>query len=412
MRLLPGVFTFSVLWSFGQTFTAEAPVPKVNSKGFYRILLDPATLVYASPDFANLRIIDDKNREVPYLLQEETPIFSTPQFKDYKIKSKSIEANCCTRLILENSTRQPISNISLIIKNAETSKSATLLGSDDQKIWYALKEKFFLDAINSQSQTFEIRILNFPLSNYAFLQLNINDSTSAPLNILRAGYYETQTTTGIYASVPSLIFSVADSVKQKQTVLSMKFDTARVVDKLELSITGQTYYQRLATLYHRETRKNRKGKTETYNRFIQSVELTSTHSATIILDGEKVEHLILVVENNDNPPLQFNSVEAWQLNRYLTAFLENDKEYWLKFGDDEMDRPVYDLTFFKDSIPSQPTVLKIGMIKQTGPKTKNPKPSNFFTSNLFIWSAIIGVAIVLSFMTYRMIQEKGTGSIK
>jgi hypothetical protein len=406
MKLIIGFLVLYVSLTLGQTFTAEAPIPTVKRKAFYRILLDPASLVYASPDFANLRITDNQNREVPYLLAEETPTFSTPQFKDYKIKSKTIEPNCCTSLILENATRKPINNISLIIKNAENNKEATLLGSDDKKTWYALKERFYLDAINGASQTFEIRILNFPLSNYTFLKLNINDSTSAPLNILRAGYYETQTMIGNYARIPSMTFTVADSVKQKQTWLSMRFDTAQLVDKLDLTITGQPYYLRQATLYHRENRKNKKGKSEAYNRFMQNIELTSTHSATILLYGEKVDHLILVIENNDNPPLQFASVEAWQLNRYLTAFLENDKAYWLKFGEVKMRQPVYDLSFFKDSIHSEPTVLKVGMIRRIGPAIKKPKPANFFTSQAFIWSAIIGVAMVLTFMTVRMIREK------
>ena len=69
MRWLVSLLIVYVSVASAQTFRAEASLPEIKVKGFYRILVDPGIAVHARSDFANLRIIDEKNVEVPYLLK-------------------------------------------------------------------------------------------------------------------------------------------------------------------------------------------------------------------------------------------------------------------------------------------------------------------------------------------------------
>jgi hypothetical protein len=388
----------------GQTLVAETKIPEVPKAGFYRVLIDPAVMLYANADLSNVRIMNGK-REVPYISSIDAPILTTPQFKPYKIVSKKLKANCCTTLIIENEERAVINNISLIIKNAETMKQASLLGSDDQETWYALKENFYLKAVENQDKTYELQILNFPLANYQYLLLNLNDSTSAPLNVLTAGYHESEMMDGVYAPLPSPMFSISDSVSQKRTYVDISFDSARLVDKIQFYISGESFYHREAVLYERLTRTTKKGKVESYLRFLIQLELTSTHESTLTLDPVKVKDLVLEVENNDNPPLQFDAVEAYQMNRYLTAWMETNKSYTLKMGSSDMIAPVYDLSFFQKDIPENPEVLYADELTIIKPKTKSAESPTIFKNKLFIWSAILVVGAILAFMSYKMIEE-------
>jgi hypothetical protein len=402
-----------VVGLYAQTFVAEGTLPTVTRDGFYRIAIGPSATAFLTPSFENLRIVDETGKETPYIIKEEVPIFSTPQFKEYKILEKKYEKGCCTKLILSNPEKKPINNISLQIKNAETSKEATLLGSDDRVTWYALKEHFYLNAIDGGHQTFEMRILDFPLSNYPFLSFTINDSTTAPLNIVRAGYYDVNSVSGIYSNVPSLKFSVRENRKEKQTILTIEMDTARLIDKLQFFISGQPFYHRTAILYETSKRINKKKQVDTIENYIQSFALISTHAASIGLGGRhsnpsgmKLQNLKLVIENNDNPPLQIDFVKAFQLNRYATAYLKKGTTYQIKMGDSKISAPVYDLNFFRDSIPEKPTLLiptgieAISMPSQT-------QPSTLFNTTLLIWVAIVVVAIVLGYMSVKMVREKG-----
>ncbi len=389
-----------------QTFVAEGTLPKVDRDGFYRVAITPEATAFLSPSFGNLRIVDETGKETPYFIEEEVPVFSKPQFKEYNIFKKEYQKGCCTNLILSNPNRSSISNISLQIKNAETSKEATLLGSDNGETWYALKEHFYLNTLDGGDQTFEIRILDFPLSNYQFLSLVVNDSTSAPLNIIGVGYYNMNIISGMYSKVPSLKFSTQENLKEKQTLITIRLDTARLMDNLEFFISGQPFFQRQATLYETGTRLNKKKKVEHFRNYLQSVELTSTHAATIVLSALKSQNLLLVIENNDNPPLQIDSVRALQLNRYATAWLKKGVEYKLKMGDANTNAPIYDLGFFRDSVQVRPTVLRPTGIALFS-KSKDTKPQTFFTNKNIIWVAIILVAVVLGYMSLKMIKEKG-----
>jgi hypothetical protein len=282
-------------------------------------------------------------------------------------------------------------------------KQASLLGSDDQQTWYALKEDFYLNAVNNQDQTVEMKIVNFPLANYQYVMLTINDSTSAPLNIVSAGYHESETVAGVYTDVPNLTFSTRDSLKR--TYVSISFDSARLVDKLQFYISGEPFYHREAALYEQCTRTTKKGKTETYLKLLKHLELTSTHESTLTLEGNKIKNLVLEIENNDNPSLTFDAIEALQMNRYLTAWMEKNKSYTLKMGASDMAAPVYDLSFFQRNIPKDLQTLYVYELKTIKPKLRRADAPTIFKDKRFIWAAIIVVGAILAFMSYKMIRE-------
>lgn len=389
----------------GQDFKGEASIPRVETDGFYRIDLNPALSAHTNITFSNIRIHDQQKKEVPYLFQQEALRYYTEAFKAYEVVEKKLEKNCCTVLTLRNPDSRPINNISLSIKNAEVTKRATLLGSDDRENWFALKQDFALYAINNQSKTSEIKIVDFPLSNYTFYQLQIEDSTSAPLNILSAGYYEQQSQEGKYAKLENLRVVISDSVKQKETYVQVIIDTtAHVVDRIAISMTGQPYFLRRATLYSKETRKNKRGETESFYEQIYHFEVSSKQVSFIDLPELKTKELMLRIENDDNPGLVVGSIEVFQRKRYLIAFLEKENEYSLKFGKEDLAAPRYDLTFFKDSIPNQTSLLSLGAItlfERSGAATS----TTIFTNQLVIWLAIIGVVLLLGFMSVKLIRE-------
>ncbi|HOX81729.1 MAG TPA: hypothetical protein PLJ60_01125 [Chryseolinea sp.] len=409
-RILISIFLLSVSnFGLSQEFKGEGSLPPVEADGFYRIFISPKVSPYFNSEFSNIRIYDQQNTEVPYLFQKEDPVYHSEKFKEYEIVEKKKEKNCCTSLILKNPDGHAINNINLSIKNAEVTKRATLLGSDDRENWFALKEHFILNAINNQNKTSELKIVDFPLSNYTFYLLQLEDSTSAPINILSAGYYEANTEDGKYEELSSLSLIKSDSTKQKKSFVKITLDTARVVDKLTLSMSGQPYFLRRASLYSKEQGKNKKGNTEYYYDRLYDFELSSKQTSVIALSGIKVKELLLIVENDDNPPLDVASIRAFQVNRYVTAWLKRGNQYSLKIGRDNLQLPNYDLAFFKDKIPAQPPLLYIGAVAIFQNKVEQ-SGTTIFTSQSIIWIAIVLVIIILGFMSVKLIRETGNSN--
>jgi len=388
-----------------QTFRAEASLPAVDTSGFYRILLSPSIAAYPNRDFSNIRLYDKGQKEVPYILQEEQPVYFQDEFRDYTIVEKKQTSGCCTELILQMTDKTPINNISLLIRNADVTKQASLSGSDDQKHWFVIRDKFYFQSINNTAETVDREVVHFPLSNYKYYSLSINDSSSAPLNIIKAGYYDTSVSEGVYTAVPVKAILTADSVKQKKTYIFLQFDTLRLVDKLELAMTGAPYFLRHVQVYQRAVRHSKKGNVPYYEP-VTSFQIRSGQTAVTDLPMLKTDGLMLVIDNQDNPPLKVASSKVYQLNRYIAAWLEKDELYTIKFGADAMLAPSYDLGFFKDSISYQPAILQVGASRTLQQQASIKKESpTFFKDKLIIWAAIIIVIGVLGFMSVRLIRE-------
>jgi hypothetical protein len=387
-----------------QQFKAEATLPVVDADGFYRVLFTPEAAAYPNQTFSNVRLYDAQQKEVPYIMEQEQPVYQQEKFQEYTIVEKKQEPGCCTTLILENRDKAAINNINLLIRNAEVVKEATLSGSDDQKSWFVIKEKFTLQSIDNPNDASAMKVVNFPLSNYTYYQLRINDSTQAPLNIIKAGYYNARTSEGAYTKVAPVSIATSDSIKQKKTYIHILFDTLRLLDKVELSLTGTPYFMRQVDVYERQARNTKKG-VKDYYEFVTSFGISSGGAAIVHLPMVKTRELMLVVENKDNPSLTVSSLNIHQLNRYLVAWLKKGEKYTLRFGDEQLVEPSYDLAFFKDSLSYQSTVLKIQdvrAIQQAGKKEESP---TFFTDKRVIWVAIILVIGILGFMSVRLIRE-------
>ncbi|HMJ71055.1 MAG TPA: hypothetical protein VK508_19275 [Cyclobacteriaceae bacterium] len=386
-----------------QQFVAEAPLPAVDKAGFYNIPLPPGITALLESDLRNIRIVDEKGMEVPYIIQADQPVFSNVEFIEYNMQ-KTRQKDCCTVLTLINHQKDQISNIILDVKNAETTKEATLRGSDDQQSWYALKERFTLGDFSNSRATSKLSILDFPLSNYVYYQIVINDSTTAPLNIIKAGYYNVSTDYGVYVEVPSVTITSADSVKDKTTWAVIHFDTTQFVDKIEFGIAGPPFYKRDATLFQKDHYYVKRVKKEYLNP-VKSFNLISTQQASVTL-SMKTPELVLRVSNGDNPRLEFKGVKVWQLKRSLTAWLPSGNGYRIVVGSDSLQAPVYDLEFFRDSIPDKPTVLQPGDVKKFIRPVEASATPTFFTNRNIIWIAIAIVVVILGAMSMRMIREK------
>jgi hypothetical protein len=103
------------------------------------------------------------------------------------------------------------------------------------------------------------------------------------------------------------------------------------------------------------------------------------------------------------------------------ADLEKGNHYVIRFGDDSIPAPIYDMTYFKDKIPKKPDVIGSGIRKDISGKriavTSAQKKKilaeaesthlgdNLFKDKRVIWAAIGIVILLLGLMTMRMLKE-------
>ncbi|MBX9850630.1 MAG: hypothetical protein K2X86_02620 [Cytophagaceae bacterium] len=382
-----------------QKFDWECKLKPVEKSGFYNVLLSPEISTHLNEDFRDIRLYDEQRTEVPYLLRKNISYSYKQLFREYTILSNSQRKKCCTQLVLQNQQKNKINNISLFIRNADVQKTARLSGSDDGTTWYVIKDKYYLESIYNDLETYEVKLLNFPLSNYEFYKLEISDSLSPPLNIIKAGYYDTYFEDTKYLSLPEPAIAQKDS-SNKHTYIKVNFPALQYVERLKINLEGPVYYLRNA-----EVALSRKDKEALVFNPIKSLELKSNSENVITLGNIPLKEFYLIIVNKDNPPLKIKSISAFQLQHFLTAHLEKDKKYYLAFGNKKISSPDYDIKYFQDSIPLSLETAQTGEVinkeEKAAPKTDN----TFFKSSMWIWAAIIIVILFLGYMSVKMIKE-------
>ncbi len=406
MRRFVLILVFGILSPplLAQEFSATGKLEPVTTDGFYKVFLSPAEATYLNETLTNARILDSGNNEVPYLLIEESPVYLQRFFKEYEIQSKKITPGISTVVRLHNPEQTPINNISLLVKNAEAKKTATVTGSDDGKQWFVVRENFTFHPVSNANAVAEVRAIEFPLTNYTYYQLEISDSASAPFNILKAGYYDKSVTQGLFTSVPDSA-SISTHTLEKRTYINVKFREGQIVDKLELSMTGTAFFQRSGFVTVEHVRKVKK-REERYTERIENFTVRAGQTTVITFTGLKTNNLTLCIENGDNPALSIEELKTYQLNRYLIAWLTKGQAYRIGFKGKAILPPSYDLAYFRDSIPSNAQVLKVNSLEPE-PKPIVSDDPTFFTSKTIIWIAIGAVIILLGYMSLKLVREAG-----
>jgi len=356
--------------AYAQQLVAEASLDGVKANGFYTVSLPPGVTALLNRQMGNVRILDEDSVEVPYLNISDKPDYNNVVWKPFKMEMER-RKGCCTVITLLNENKAHLDNFLLLVKNAKVVKTAQLRGSDDRQTWYALVENLQLrfGELKSEEVT---EVFDFPLSNYSYYQLTINDSTTSPLNIVGALRTHEDIIHSMFVEVPNVSISSVDSVEDHATWATVRFDRPQYVDRLEFDIAGPHLYKRRAVIFRKVEYPDRK-KTKTRLEEIQSFDIISGQSRPLFLYAKEKE-LFIRIENDNNQPLQFKQVGAYQLKHYLIAWLEAGHQYRLAIGEDNMYAPVYDLEFFRDSIPANPSGLEVGKLRRSLNQSSNRQP--------------------------------------
>lgn len=393
------LFGFSTV---AQNYNWSASLDSVTQDGFYKLILKPGiTGRMLTRDYADLRLYDQDNKEVPYVLQEQWNN-DKKWFQEYTVLSKENNTGRFTKLIIHNPKKNSINNFSLVVKNNNAYKTAKLSGSDDNQNWYFITDHYPLSLMYDEQAVINEKRIDFPLSNYEYYTLEVNDSASAPLNILKVGYYVTSVETAQQMLLPLPVIHQTDSLKSKQTFVAFDFSTNFYVNTLHLTIDGPKFYKRKATLYTVE--RDAKMGVQLSEQF--AFDLLSSGQHTIAIPELYAKNFLITIDNGDNESLKITSVQAFQSTRYLVSYLEKDKVYALSIGNKKATLPEYDLDSFRDSIPAVLNEIKpvvINFIKKE--EVKAAVKETWFKSKLWIWSALAAVLVLLALISYRMIKD-------
>jgi len=386
-----------------QNFKWKLAVDSVKQSGFHQLKLPTFVKSKLAKNYADIRLYNADNQEVPYILNTELPTQTQELFHEYKIIEKTHnKKHAYTRILIHNPDSSEISSISLIIKNAEVRKWLKLNAGDDKKNWYVLKDRYIFHSINGLAGTSLIKVLNFPLSNYKYYELLISDYFDRPINVLKAGYFDQSIEMGKYSEIGDFTLSQNDSLEEKNTLFEVQFTENQVVDKVHFTFNEAGFFLRQAEILLRDSTQYRKRPTQYFYRSIKQFQLSSFDENTVLFDGFSGKKILIRIKNDDDKPLKISNLNIYQLNTYLTAELEQGQKYSLRFGAD-LAAPRYDLRFFQDSINKNLPTARLGKLQKIQhEKAKQAKP---LIDPQVLWLILALVIVLLAFMSFKMIKD-------
>ena len=373
-------------------FRYKAAIDTVLHDGFYQINLQPELAAGLQNNMADIRLLDATGKQVPYILKLDIPAFKESKFTPLSILSNKKESDNLVHVIIENASKRLLNELMLVIKNTAANRMVTLAGSDDNQNWYVIKENIYLANFFSATADTFMQALVFPASSYRYFKIIFAGKNVLPVNIVRAGIYEETFINGKYLPLPHPVLLQKDS-NDKYSYVFVKFNNYYFIDRLELQVKGSKFYKRMLEVYTGTV-----DHPVLLDNFILSPDTPPVYTISV-----KTNHLLLKIRNNDNPPLQIAGVSAFQLNRYLLAYLEKGSGHQLVWGDTAAIAPSYDLEAFKDSIGNNATVIGYGNSqKNILPVQQAPATNN---NKIWLWVAIAAACLVLLALTFKLTKE-------
>lgn len=402
--LLPGAVR-------AQSFQYKAKVNPVSRTSFYKILISPDISGRSQPNMQDLRLFDNEGKETPYLMNREVAGQSETQFVTYPLTS-AIEGTRQT-VIIENKDKRHIDKFVFAMKNADASRLVRISGSEDKTNWYVVRDSFYFESYTDIDESIVKRSLAFPGGDYRFYKIEITrKNNEAPLNILNAGNYSTNTKEAAYQEVTGLTFTRTDT--NKITRILVRCTPGNRIDKLEFSIARPEMYHRtlqISKLIEMETGSSysasvKKARYAPSTDF-KSYELSSDRPASIICTGflgySKQKEFIIEIQNQDDQPLQITGIKAFQLTTTLTAKLEQGKNYFLYFGDSLLQTPAYDIVYFSKNLPTHIQTIEHEKVQ---PKNQIDKDEYDSTKDQYIvWIGLGLAGIIILILTLNMMKN-------
>ncbi|MBA3665160.1 MAG: hypothetical protein H0W61_13255 [Bacteroidetes bacterium] len=404
--LLINLFVLLSAFANAQSFTHSLSIT-AKQNGLQALAVSPELKNLSNTSFSDVRIFDKDKNEVPYFLVNESFNYSSVNFKEYKITDKEIGKGRYTSFIVLNPDKKAMQNIVLCSANSDAIKLCDVVGSDDMKQWYSVSDHILMYNLFDENSVQAYRTLSFPMVNYKFIKIEINDLYTLPLNVLKVGYFEGAISAGKLNSIKPSHEEYNTIREKKVSVHRVRFENASIIDHISFKVKAPNYFKRQARIYVNRSRRV-KNTTENYREIVFEFELNSNTPNRFDLKDFREKEFEIEISNEDNPPLEFESIEYRQLQTYLVADFKQGEQYSLFAGDRTLKTPVYDIAYFKDKISQYVPTLEVSDLSALAVVKAEPivvAEKHFWQEPWFMWLCITVASFMLFLFSIRILKD-------
>jgi hypothetical protein len=342
-------------------------VLEVPAKGLVRVNVPTATLDAAQPGLEDLRIVDSTGNQVPYLIDRLLP---EPESTIRPMEFRSTIEKGATLLVLKTGTNAPIAGVTLETPATHFMKAVDVEGSNDDRNWTKLAGGDSLFQLPNGATKLRVPL---PEGAWQFLRITIDDLGSPPVPFTGAQLQKARTTAPAEA--------VAVTIKSRNespgaTRLALDLGAANLtLGSLRIE-TNEPVFTRAVTLAVPEVGDDGIRERNIADAVIYRVDVNGKNEARleIPLESEITTHeLLVLIRNEDSPPISIDSVRADRRLVRLTFFANQPGQYSLLSGNIQCAAPRYDLSGLSGKLKNAAGMDVVPSARAPNPSYKPPE---------------------------------------
>lgn len=391
--------------------------------------------------YPDLRIVDDRNMQVPYMLEPvaERRTIHVREACASQVTSLHVENGKALEIVVALAEKAPsASGATIRTPLADYEHRVQVYGSKDGKDWALLVSD---GLIYDYTRFMDIRNrdVEFPVNEFRVFKLVVEqelDNRESPLRELvrsrEAGKPDRQVEVTGLERRPFRIDRVdlwrtveqpgerkVEAVRYPTEAFHVEHDSKKKVSRIEVYTRREPLTRlSLASASRNFSRRARvmvpvehgapDGWREVGSATLSLIQFRAFRRATLRIDfpEQRQEHYQIVIENADNPPLEITSVDA-EGPAYRLVFLDSPgRTYGIEYGSDLAQAPHYDTEAVLASISRgyQPITVKLG------PQTRISGyrgSGGIWNSAVFLTLAIVVMVLALGWALFRAGQRIG-----
>lgn len=380
---------------FAQTYAAlEEP----DSSGIYKIRLSPALRSAMRGNLHFLRILDRKNREVPYVRVEPEP--ARLVYKPLPFVRQKTDSSSSYRV--ERPSDDEWRSISLKIASNDLVKSYTVSGSDNGEEWFGLTGKLTLSGMRS-ADGFVKKEIELPSNPFRFVRIEFDDRKLLPVFVQSIETYEYPEGARELVRLEGVSQSVEEDPQRKRTIVHLTFPEPQVINRIGFDVTAPALYRRQLRVSVPGVVVRRGNRTEGKNE-IAAFALSSDGPDEFGIPELFTDKLTVEIANADNPPLAIAGISLYQDRLSIAADLEKGAQYRLAI-DTLYSVPRYDLAYFKGAVKPGAPELEAGEPMIAGKDQSAASKLAWLNRKEFMWACIIFGILIIGYLARNLMKD-------
>jgi hypothetical protein len=339
----------------------------VPARGLARVNVPATTLNAAQPGLEDLRIIDSSGNQVPYLIERLLPdTESSVQPTEFR---STIE-NGATQLNLKTGTTAPIIGVSLETPATQFMKAVEVEGSNDGRTWTKLAGGDSLFHLPNGATKLRVSL---PEGVWQLLRITIDDLGSPPVPFTGAQLHKART------SAPAEAVEVTIKSRDESpgtTRLALDLGAANLtLGSLRIEST-EPVFTRAVTLAVPEVSDDGIGERDITDAVIYRVNVNGKNEAHLEIPLEsqiKTRELLVLIRNEDSPPISIDAVRADRRLVRLTFFANQPGQYSLLSSNTQSIAPHYDLSALSGKLRNAAAIEVVPSALAPNPNYKPPE---------------------------------------